>query len=114
MSVQVVVPFVQRCHWYANVLTAPPEYLPGVATSFAPTAGLPTMVGFVLLVGGRAGVIASVGFELTGPAVPPALVAVTHAASAWFTSADVGLYVFDVAPEIWLQPLPFWSHRTHW
>jgi hypothetical protein len=42
-------------------------------------------------------VIVSVGFELTGPAVPPELVAVTHDSSVWLTSAEVGVYVFEVA-----------------
>ena len=72
------------------------------------------MLGAVVFVGGSAGVIALVGFELTGPAVPPELVAVTHDSSVWLTSAEVGVYVFEVAPLIWAQPLPFWSQRTHW
>ena len=93
--------------------TAPPEYLPGSANKTAPTSGLPTMLGSVVLAGGSAGVIVSVGFELTGPAVPPELVAVTHDSSVWLTSAEVGVYVFAVAPPICVQPLPIASQRIH-
>ncbi len=88
--------------------------MPGSAKSFAPTSGLPTMLGPVVLVGGSAGVIGLVGFELTGPTVPPELVAVTNETNVWLMSAEASVYVVEVAPLIGVQPLPFWSQRSHW
>ena len=49
------------------------------------------MFGGAVFLGGSAGVITAVGFELTGPLVPAEFVAVTQTSSVWLTSAEVGV-----------------------
>src|SRR5215831_2784233 len=90
----------QVCHWKPNLRGMPPLKVPGSATSGCPTSALPVTVGFVLNAGGAAAETASVGFELTGHVVPPALLAVTSTMSACPTSTCASVYACFVAPAI--------------
>jgi hypothetical protein len=77
----------QRSHWYVNRVGTPPVYLPGSAASASPTAAVPRTCGGVVFCGAAAALTTALGFELTGPAVPAALRAVTRTISVRPSSA---------------------------
>jgi hypothetical protein len=45
---------------------------------------------------------------------PSAFVAITRTRIVLPTSTPRSVYVRSVAPEISVQPLPFWLQRSHW
>src|SRR3990170_645895 len=104
---------LQRFHWKLNLSAAPPLYSPGSATSCAPSAGRPEILGAVLLVGAAAGVMTAEGFEFAVEK-PSAFVAVTSTTNVRSRSAFVTVYALSVWPLSLVQLPPFASQRTHW
>src|SRR6266487_5860025 len=100
-----------RCHWYAYVIGAVPDQVPGAAVSICPSRAVPEIVG---------GATFSGGFPTTMPvaaddacAEPPAFDAVTVTRSVDPTSGDETVYVEDVAPTMSVHVPPEESHRRH-
>ena len=66
-----------------------PDQVPWPAVSVSPSAGMPAMVGAIVLSGGLATIGVAVGAEASVDE-PPGFVAVTSTTSAWPTSAGTG------------------------
>src|SRR5690349_15478454 len=111
MSAQFAPPVSQRRHWYAYEIGAVPVHTPGSADNVCPACAVPLIAGNDVLLGATgAGATTSVGSELA--LLEPALfVAVTTTRIVEPTSADTAVYVFDVAPLMLPQLLPFASQR---
>lgn len=91
--------------------------MPSVSDSVRPSAGVPTIVGGEVSDGGAgAGEpddTTPVAAELTGPPVPPTLVADSITRMVWLSSEAVSVNVGAVAPAIGAQSAAALSQSSH-
>jgi len=104
----------QDCHCRVKLGAGLPVHVPFVDVTVCPTWGKPPTAGRDVLTGG-AGETVTVAVGAEEAAVdPPALVAVTVAASVVSTSLLVTVCVLLVAPGRSVQPAPLELQRRHW
>jgi hypothetical protein len=81
--------------------------------SVYPTRPVPCIAGGSSIVGSPSPAIVAVAGEVS-ETVPLVASALTWTRSAWPTSPETSAWVEAVAPEMFSQPLPYWSQRCHW
>jgi hypothetical protein len=91
------------------------DHEPWLAVSDWPTCGVPEIAGSTVFDGAAGLPTASVAFELVLELDPPTLElsALTTTRTVRPTSADVSLYIEDVAPLMSWQEFPLMSQRCH-